>query len=664
MASPSSFWAPINKKIEQRHTEEEKLKGEQRQAYLDLTQDPNASDEAKNWAWEQHQKLLNPGVRKKFSVLQPLVQKIFGMGGGQSQPMDEKPPAGLSSMPGAQTPIASSAGPKPAPTGPSTGPPAGPQIYNREGMADAAQGRKLKYEDQEVARRRAQADQMPEMNPRERNEFILLGKMPNAQLPEVKRNVQFKLPDGSIVNAQQGARSGTYSTLQGEPYVLPEGAEPYKAPTPGVKRQVRFKIDGKDVLLNQDSKTQELFLNGKHFDLPENAEPVDEQAYLVKLRTSGYGTGLFNTWRESLKSQHADWSDEQVDAAAGAVVEEVLKRQAENIGASRTSQPVTVNNGVIQPGRSGNVPRPLPMPVTPPPTAAPTDSRLPGFNPGAAPVPAPSAAPRPAPGANTPAAQAAPTGGGGIGMPIAQYNAQQQNIKALTAAATEIFGDPTQPDIKGLHEYSKLADNASSVKRLGEAFQIVGLLGDDIGSAHASAGAGGLGINIGSVGKAIENALGLPATVARQKAEILQKAFSQMTPEERQAYNATIAAKEAVIGGLRSTSRSSSAQFAVKAMQDLVPVIGVNVFDGDTFRDRMRRLSGVMVDGTRGIPNAAWDAQQAKIRDRILNLPKEAAASAGPARAPATPAAKPKKGDTKTYQGGKYEFDGTKWNLK
>ena len=236
-------------------------------------------------------------------------------------------------------------------------------------------------------------------------------------------------------------------------------------------------------------------------------------------------------------------------------------------------------------------------------------------------------------------------------MPIAQYNAQQQNIKALTAAATEIFGDPTQPDIKGLHEYSRLADNPATVKRMGEAFQIVSLLGDDIGSAHASAGAGGVGINLGSVGKAIENAAGLPATVARQKAEILQKAFASMTPEERQAYNATIAAKEAVIGGLRSTSRSSSAQFAVKAMQDLVPVIGVNVFDGDTFRDRMRRLSGVMVDGTRGIPNAAWDANQAKIRDRILNLPKEAAAAnAGPAKVSDVSLAPKKKGDKLTDQ--------------
>src|SRR6185369_12575149 len=147
MASPSSFWAPINKKIEQRHGEEEGLKKEQRQAYLNITQDPNASDEAKNWAWDQHQKLLNLGVRKKFGVLQPLVQKIFGMGGGQSQPMDEKPsaggpPQGASSMTSPGNNPAQSDVPKPAPTS--------LQIYNRDTLAGQAQNIKMTGEDKEV----------------------------------------------------------------------------------------------------------------------------------------------------------------------------------------------------------------------------------------------------------------------------------------------------------------------------------------------------------------------------------------------------------------------------------------------------------------------------------------------------------------------------------
>jgi hypothetical protein len=82
MSTAANFWAPITKKVEQRHNDQLDLQRQQRESYQSLIQNPNSSDAIKNWAWGEYQKSLHPTVQKRIAGVQPLIQKMLG---GQQQ---------------------------------------------------------------------------------------------------------------------------------------------------------------------------------------------------------------------------------------------------------------------------------------------------------------------------------------------------------------------------------------------------------------------------------------------------------------------------------------------------------------------------------------------------------------------------------------------------
>ena len=366
-ATPASFWGPINAKLEQRHQDAMDQQKAQREAYQSVVQDPNTSDDTKNWAWDQWQKTLHPDVRKKFGPLQPIVQKIFG-GIQQQQQTQTRPPGNTGPVPAPQGPVQATG--QPIMDASATGgmiPNPNPQptpIYDTAAANQRALALAQQKSDIEQARQVAVQKAKPQPG--------TLGK------PQEYRN-----PDDASappMTVQQHNRTGQFYNLQGSPTAIPEGYKPYKAPTAGNRQKFTYSVtgpDGKpqDLVVFQDQKTQQAYnVQGKPIDIPEGAVPVDEGARVAKLRADAWGTGEFNKLVKSFKSQNPDLTDEQADSMAGAWVQEAEKRRIENIGAQRTTERPMVVNGQMQPVpfASGPVARPIPAPVSPgaPPAAS------------------------------------------------------------------------------------------------------------------------------------------------------------------------------------------------------------------------------------------------------------------------------------------------------
>jgi hypothetical protein len=214
---------------------------------------------------------------------------------------------------------------------------------------------------------------------------------------------------------------------------------------------------------------------------------------------------------------------------------------------------------------------------------------------------------------------------------MAQYKGFLQDIRSIRGAASQIFGDPNNPNFKGLDAYADLADNKSSRDRLARALNMT--VEADAASGGGHVGLGGFGISLGNVGKWVENQLGLPASVASQESKKMQEAVGALTAREREAYDAMLAASESV-NGLRSITRQGVSVYNVKKLQDLLPKFGNDTASADQFRDKLGRLAVEVGAGTRGIPRDPFDAETQKQLADIEALPQRFVKGAGPKRAP------------------------------
>lgn len=661
-SAASSFWAPINEKLEQRHKDAHDLQKQQRESYQQIVQDPDTSDEVKNWAWGEWQKTLHPDARKKFAPIQPIVQKILGAFGGNQKRQAAAGQTGPSYSPDdpgapgatASAPATRNGSPVSAPNGPA---------FDTAAANKRALDFMRQKSDIEQARQVAVQQAKPQPG--------TLGKA-----TEYRHATD---PNAPPITVQQHNRTGQFFDLQGKPAEVPEGYLPYKAPTPGTRRQFRYTVNGEDgkpkeVTVFQDTKTQQMYdIHGKPFQLPEDAQPVDEEAKLAKLRGSYYGTGEVNAqkrfYASQLKEQNPNLSDSEVEdmseQMATAWVHDVSKRRAEQIGAGRSTERPMVVGGEVRAVPFGSQPVPRPMQEPPTPAPAPTAGGTSPVAPPAvaSPKPAPATTARP-PSAAAPSSVAPPVVAGGpgrlVGLPPAQYRAMLNDIRAVRAGASQLFGDPNVPDIQGLVGYGDLADNKDSRERLGKALR---LTFDGLSQSSSGGGAGadakGVSLNVGGIGTWVGNALGVPAAVANQQAKMMQDAVAALTPREREAYNATIASAEGIIG-LRRITGAGPSQQSVRAIQEAMPVIGVNTTDRKQFDDKSRRLAVEFSAGTRGIPRTGFDAETNKQLDDINGLP-ERLAKGGPAKAPGPPTVKSKADYDKLPSGTVYLEDGKKF---
>lgn len=221
------------------------------------------------------------------------------------------------------------------------------------------------------------------------------------------------------------------------------------------------------------------------------------------------------------------------------------------------------------------------------------------------------------------------------GVPPAQYQKYLGDFRTLRTASTQLFGDPTQPNLKGLDSYADLADNKGSQQRLGQALRLTMQgLDQNTEGGHASAGGGGVSLGLGGVSTWVQNQLGMKPAIADQQTKMMQKAIGSLTPEELQAYNSTVAGMEAVVG-LRKLTGAPASQASVNAIKDMLPMIGVNTFSSSGFQDKMQKVGAEVAGGAQGIPASALDPQSQQVMQAIKNIPNRSKAGAGPAKAPA-----------------------------
>jgi hypothetical protein len=204
------------------------------------------------------------------------------------------------------------------------------------------------------------------------------------------------------------------------------------------------------------------------------------------------------------------------------------------------------------------------------------------------------------------------------------YRASLDRVTAVREAATQVFGDPSQPEMKSLSDFAYLADKPESRERIGRALL---LTFDEMSRASGESGitgaAGPVSIHAGGgVIDVIEKYFGVPTARANATNQIMQKAIQALTPEEREAYDATISTFSTIVG-LRSLTKASAAQASVAAIEREIPTIGMFTADSNQFNDKLQHLGEVVYNGSLGVPQGMWN-QNKGLYDYIQTLPTKA----------------------------------------
>jgi hypothetical protein len=232
-------------------------------------------------------------------------------------------------------------------------------------------------------------------------------------------------------------------------------------------------------------------------------------------------------------------------------------------------------------------------PVTTSTTKTPTTPGVVG-RPGGGPIPPTiGVAPKPAGGGTAGPVPQARRGKSSAGneqaIPFAAAN--QLNLRTIPVreAATQLFGDPTQPDLKSLRDYAEIAGDPKAQKSLANALQLT-----FSGLEAQEKAKGGLRELIG-------NYMGEPQALVGSQTKVLQDVIGSLPPREQEAYNATMASFGTIIG-MRSLTKASAAQFSIKALEREVPLFGINTFSKPQFYDKMAHLAEQVYNGSRTLP--------------------------------------------------------------
>lgn len=188
------------------------------------------------------------------------------------------------------------------------------------------------------------------------------------------------------------------------------------------------------------------------------------------------------------------------------------------------------------------------------------------------------------------------------GFSGSEFNTQSKKATALKAAGAQIFGDPSDPNSRGLAYYAPLMDDAGARERVGTAARMVI---QDLASADSKGG--GIGASLlgtgaslhgGDLWGAIKNWSGATEAIGKQQAAATDAAIAKLKPEEKDMLNA-IMASYGTIMGLRSITSAGAYKFSAEAMEREIPVPGrAGVVDSRSYKDKMARLAQEMVTGS------------------------------------------------------------------
>ena len=192
-------------------------------------------------------------------------------------------------------------------------------------------------------------------------------------------------------------------------------------------------------------------------------------------------------------------------------------------------------------------------------------------------------------------------------MTPANARLAQKTMPAISALLG-LYGDPEQPGSPSMADYADLANDPHAQKVLGEAFK---LLEQDMGQIT----------NPGIIAT-LGTAAGWANFRAKAEAEAQQRTGDEMTPEERQYFDATIASMADIIGA-RAATGQSPARFSVRAMQNELPLIGtMSVRDKNQYIAKMETISRQIKVGLDLMPDNSRALQWLHKRESELNQGK------------------------------------------
>lgn len=686
------------KQIDQKHDEEEALKKEKRDMYWGIAYDTTGkySDAQKQAAQQELGKLLGPTAKKglaKFGDIFGKLSKAQGQpgqdpsqsapqqqpaqGGPQSQLPTPKTPtpgaqpaqvAGASaaqpgqqvpSPQGAQLPTPKTAMPTPQAQPSGSGLPpiqtsadisAAQDVQSRQAETRklAAQGQEDEYYEKQ-ARKLLGAD----ASPRDIAEYVGSQgkKLPPVAVAKMTP-VRLSMKDGETIQAMRSP-DGKYYDLRNNLLDGDAIKEEAGKPSSGLPR-----FDGQDVTLESaksqaKSGTKFSGIDGSDIDLdavPDGMvlQPISMNGKVLFMPvTPGQITKTANNEVYATDKYHVK---DIATGGAGATpigqarVPTVRETSPEGIGGTKSvATPVTGPQG----GQSAPPVAPT-RPAAPPPQSPPSGQAdgAPASSPAS--PKAQSALPTP----KSPAPQAQPGADAGDpilpGISTAQFRQAAAQAAPVAAAVTEIFGDPRQPDLHPLQSYAKLADNPKSQERIGKAIQLtLNGFGDGIKDAAIGVGAGPIHISAGGWGTWLDNKLKGPQAAAGSQAKTLRDVIGQMTPEEKDAYDSTMATMS-TMAGLRSISRQSAAMGSLALIERELPKIGLNATTSRQFYDQLQRTAGAISTfaNTPGLfPRVQSNGQVVRtgftpeMQKRITELTSEMEKKKGPNKLPTPPKA-------------------------
>jgi len=617
----------LEKKVEDKHKDEEDRKRKLREFYYDRIHDDDTDPAVREQISGDYLKLLSPEAKKQaqkgLGIIGQLKQKF--MGGPKKQDQQQQTPQ--THQP-AQTPATQQDNASREPQqsmsladkfkqGPSQPQAQAPQPDAK--VEQFKQGPQF-FKDYGKSADKRKEDLTKYKSDLDRDAKIAEEKAKPQKLTPVMVQVKDK---EKPIQALRSADGKYYDVNSGDALEI-EKEMPKESTKGGYIRSVPHSVGLKDAKTQAANGAEFLGADGKMINLEDLPEDMGLQA-MVR------GNEMF--WVPVTPTQKAVTVGGKVYGVNPYQIQDVGKQGAggpvelgpSKTGSAHTSEQIAVNpvTGAV----TKNTLRSTTTPQTP-------GAHQPGEGPAPAPAPIGSA---PTPQQGAPKPTPAPQANSDIkGMPSGMYNQMLQRVTPVREAATQVFGDPSQPDLKGLKDYMQLADDPKARERIGTALRLTfdGLNQATSGGAHISAEAGPVSVSTGGIGQLFTNWLGVPQKTAEQQTKIIQDAINKMTPEEKEYYDSVMSAFSTVVG-LRSLTRASAAQSSVSAIERELPIIGVNTTDSKQFADQMQRLAEIVYNGTKGIPPGMLDPQ---LVERIKTLPAEMQKrkASGPAKAPAT----------------------------
>ncbi len=257
------------------------------------------------------------------------------------------------------------------------------------------------------------------------------------------------------------------------------------------------------------------------------------------------------------------------------------------------AQTLVGGRATVMPALPGRSEQPANTPANAPaniPTGVPagTPTTAPTTTPAVSGQPAPTSPVKPTTKAEQIAASNTPLPAGTRaigGMPTTIYNTQQKRIVAIREASNQIFGDPSQPDFVPLKAYASMASKPDSAQRVGAAVQAT------LKSIEYDEKAHGSMINL------LKTYANVPQALVNAKTAQMQDIIPT-DPAEHAAYTATINAYSNLVG-LRMLTGAGAYEFSVKAIQQELPILGLNVHDEKQFYGMLTKLAEDIWGGAR-----------------------------------------------------------------